>query len=227
LLGLIESLRATIRKLEWKPIGTEWSDYYSANNYSDAAFENKKSIVGKWLAKTGARSVWDLGANAGIFSRVAAGQGMFVISADIDPAAVEVNYRLVKEAKEENLLPLIIDLTNPTPAIGWNNNERDSFLQRGPVGVVLALALVHHLAISNNVPLGKVAEFFAGCAEWLIIEFVPKSDSQVQKLLRSRADIFDNYTPEGFEKAFNQWYVIKEMSSVRDSERNLYLMRKR
>jgi predicted nicotinamide N-methyase len=224
LLALIESLQATVRKLEWKPAGTEWADYYTANNYTDAAFEHKKVLVRDWLSRIEAKTVWDLGANTGVFARVAAETGTYVIASDIDPAAVEVNYRMVKEKKEENLLPLVLDLTNPSPAIGWNTAERDSFLQRGPADVTLALALVHHLAISNNVPLGRVAEFLAECGKWLIIEFVPKSDSQVQKLLRSRLDIFNEYTQSGFEKAFGERYSIVESSGVRDSERWLYLM---
>jgi hypothetical protein len=227
LVALIESLQGTVRKLEWNPAGTEWADYYAANNYTDAAFEHKKVLVGDWLSKIEAKTVWDLGSNTGIFSRVAAETGAYVISSDIDPAAVEVNYRLVKEKKEQNLLPLVLDLTNPSPAIGWNNLERDSFLQRGPVDATLALALVHHLAISNNVPLARVAEFFADCGEWLIVEFVPKSDSQVQKLLRSRLDIFSEYTQGGFEKAFGQLYSIQASSAMRDSQRWLYLMRRK
>jgi ribosomal protein L11 methylase PrmA len=227
LVGLIESLQSTVRKLVWKPLGTEWAGYYAANNYSDVAFEHKKVLVGDWLSRVEAKTVWDLGANSGIFSREAVETGAYVISSDIDPAAVEVNYRLVKEQKEQNLLPLVLDLTNPSPAIGWSNRERDSFLQRGPVDATLALALVHHLAISNNVPLARVAEFFSACGEWLIVEFVPKSDSQVQKLLRSRADIFSEYTQAGFEKAFGQWYTVKESSAVRDSERWLYLMHRK
>jgi hypothetical protein len=227
LLALIESLQATIRKLEWKPSGTEWADYYKANNYSDAAFEHKKVLVGDWLSRIEAKTVWDLGANTGIFSRCAAETGAYVISTDIDPAAVEVNYRLIKERKEQNLLPLVLDLTNPSPAIGWKNRERDSFIQRGPVDVTMALALVHHLAISNNVPLSRVAELFVACGEWLIVEFVPKSDSQVKKLLRSRLDIFNDYSKAGFEEAFSQFYNIIETSAIRDSERWLYLMRRK
>ncbi len=227
LLGLIESLRDTVRKLEWKPAGTEWADYYEANNYTGFAFEHKKVLVGDWLSKIAPKTIWDLGANAGVFSRVAAETGAYVISSDIDPAAVEVNYRQVRESGEQNLLPLVLDLTNPSPGIGWQNRERDSFLQRGPVEAVLALALVHHLAISNNVPLGRVAELFAGCGEWLIVEFVPKSDSQIQKLLRSRVDIFSEYTRAGFESAFGQWYTIQSSSAVRDSERWLYLMKRK
>jgi SAM-dependent methyltransferase len=227
LFGLIESLQTTIRKLEWKPTGTEWADYYRANNYSDTAFEHKKVLVGDWLSRFEAGTVWDLGANTGIFSRIAAETCANVISTDIDPTAVEVNYQLVKEKKEKNLLPLVLDLTNPSPAIGWQNLERESFIQRGPVDVILALALVHHLAISNNVPLPRVAEFFAACGEWLIVEFVPKDDSQVQKLLRNRLDIFSKYTQAGFEESFKIYYSIIESSAVRDSERWLYLMRRK
>jgi hypothetical protein len=227
LLSLIENLRSTIRKLEWKPAGTEWAEYYEANNYTGVAYDHKKELVGDWMSKISPKTVWDLGANTGVFSRVAAGTGANVICCDIDPAAVELNYRQVKENKENNLLPVVLDLTNPSPSIGWLNQERDSFLQRGPADAVLALALVHHMAISNNVPLGKVAEFFAGCGEWLIVEFVPKSDSQVERLLRNREDIFEDYTRSGFESAFGHWFDIQSSCAVRDSERWMYLMKRK
>jgi hypothetical protein len=226
-LGLIENLKATILKLEWKPAGTEWADYYTANNYTDVAFEHKKVLVRDWLSKIQPKTVWDLGANTGIFSRVAVETGAYVVSADIDPAAVEVNYRQVIKGKERKLLPLVLDLTNPSPSIGWQNQERDSFLQRGPADAILALAIVHHLAITNNVPLERVAEFFTTCGEWLIVEFVPKSDSQVQKLLRSREDIFSEYTHAGFVSAFRQWYTIQSSSAVRDSDRWLYFLKRK
>ena len=222
--GLIDSLDSAIRKLEWKPGGTEWGNYYDITNYSDAAFEHKKELVREWSARVKPSLVWDLGANNGVFSRVAGESNAFVVSSDIDPTAVEQNYRQVKRDKAENLLPLLIDLTNPSPSIGWSNEERDSFGGRGPADMVLALALIHHLAISNNVPLLQVADFFASVGKWLVIEFVPKSDSQVQKLLVSREDIFPNYTREGFEAAFQQRFKIVEAINVRESERVLYLM---
>jgi hypothetical protein len=124
----------------------------------------------------------------------------------------------------ENLLPLLLDLTNPSPSIGWANQERESFSARGPVDMVLALALVHHLAISNNVPLPQLADFLSNLGKWLVIEFVPKSDSQTQKLLISREDIFPNYTREGFEAAFNERFKIAQAVNVNESERVLYLM---
>ncbi len=225
LTGLIESLEATVRKLTWKPAGTEWGDYYDNTNYTDSAFEHKRQLVKEWSAEKNPALVWDLGGNTGVFSREAASSGAFTVSFDIDPAAVEQNYRTVKTQKEQNILPLVLDLTNPSPALGWDNAERDSFGARGPADMILALAVIHHLAISNNVPLPHLADFFAVHCKWLVIEFVPKSDSQVQKLLASREDIFPNYTREGFEAAFSERFEIQKREAVRDSERVLYLMK--
>ncbi|MDD2921584.1 MAG: class I SAM-dependent methyltransferase [Anaerolineales bacterium] len=227
LTGLIESLEATIKKLTWKPAGTEWGDYYKNTNYADSAFEHKKQLVKEWTAEKNPNLVWDLGGNTGVFSREAASSGAFTVSFDIDPAAVEQNYRIVKKQKEQNILPLVLDLTNPSPAIGWDNAERDSFGARGPADMALALAVIHHLAISNNVPLTQLAEFFAARCKWLVIEFVPKSDSQVKRLLASREDIFPNYVREGFESAFSERFDIRKAESVRDSERTLYLMERK
>jgi hypothetical protein len=222
--GLIESLISTVKKLSWKPGGTEWGNYYDITNYSDTAFEHKKQLVGEWTRRIAPNQVWDLGANNGVFSRVAVEAGSQVMSFDIDPAAVEQNYRQVKAEQNERLLPLLLDLTNPSPAIGWANRERDSFGAHGPVEMALALAVIHHLAISNNVPLPQLADFFAETAKWLVIEFVPKSDSQVKKLLASREDIFPAYTRQGFEAAFKSRFRIHEAVNVRESERVLYLM---
>ncbi len=223
-LGLLDNLISTVRGLDWKAQGTEWGAYYEGTNYSKDAFEQKRRLVESFLQQVQPQVVWDLGANNGEFSRVASEMGAQTVAFDIDPAAVEQNYRQVVEKKETRLLPLVLDLTNPSPAMGWANDERGSLVERGPADAVLALALIHHLAISNNVPLLQVAEFFARCARWLVIEFVPKSDSQVQRLLASRADIFPNYTREGFEAAFNQVYAIRRVEAIPGSERWLYLM---
>ncbi len=224
LVGLIESLEATVRKLSWKPAGTRWWNYYEITNYSDAAFEHKKQLVTEWIGRVKPNQVWDLGANTGVFSRVAGASGAFTVSFDIDSAAVEQNYLRAKNDKEQNLLPLQLDLTNPSPALGWANRERESFRERGPADILLALAVIHHLAITNNVPLPQLADFFAEMGKWLVIEFVPKSDSQAQKMLAVREDIFTGYTREGFEAAFGERFKIHESVPVNESERQLYLM---
>ena len=96
----------------------------------------------------------------------------------------------------------IVDLFNPSPGLGWNNHERMSLSERGPTDLVMALALIHHLAIGNNVPIAMIVDFFAELTNWLIIEFVPKEDSQTKKLLASRRDIFEDYTLDKFESEF-------------------------
>ncbi len=228
-LGLMDSLESTVRKLTWKPSGTEWGDYYtaSASHYTTTAFEAKRQVVQEYLERIQPRQVWDLGANTGEFSRLAAAQGIPTVAFDIDPAAVELNYRAVVENRERLLLPLLMDFTNPSPGLGWHNHERDSLFERAPVDALLALALIHHLAIANNVPLPQLAEFFRLLGRWLIIEFVPKEDSQVQILLASRQDIFADYHAAGFEAAFGESFTIHEKRSLPDTGRILYLMEAR
>lgn len=227
LLNMLNGLIKTVEKLTWQPKGTEWGEYYSATNYSDESLRLKGEMVGSFIEKAKPAQVWDLGANNGLFSREAAKRGVFTVAGDIDPAAVEKNYLTIKAHGEKHLMPLVMDLTNPSPAIGWANQERDAFNARGPVDMILSLALIHHLAISNNLPLDTIAEYFASIANWAVVEFVPKSDSQVKRLLATRKDIFDNYTEEGFEAAFSQVFKIAGKQKLDGSERTLYLLKKK
>ncbi len=226
LLGVIDSLQSTIKGLEWQPKGTEWAEYYDITNYSSDAFEDKKQQVRSFLQETGGGKIWDLGANTGEFSRVAMDFGS-VVSFDIDPAAVEKNYRQIKSSKEVGILPLVQDLTNPSGGIGWANAERDSLTKRGPVDVVLALALIHHICISNNVPLEFFAEYLRSLGNYTILEFVPKEDSQVKILLNTRKDIFPHYSIEGFETAFGKSFEIVKKQPLEGTLRVLYLLRSR
>jgi len=225
LLGLLDSLRSAVRKLKWQPGGTEWGQYYTFTNYSPQAFERKKELVASLLDQAQPKSVWDLGANTGVFSRLASDRGIFTVAFDVDPAAVERNYLDSVERRESCILPLVLDLTNPSGAVGWASQERMSLAERGPVDTVLALALIHHLAISNNVPLDRVARFLDSICRTLIIEFVPKSDSQVQKLLATREDIFSEYDQAHFESAFGRYFAIDRTHPIEGTERRLYLMR--
>ena len=217
--GIVESLRSGVSKMSWKLTDTEWGDYYSDTNYSEESFTHKKQIIEKQISNIKPNMVWDLGANTGVFSRLASRQGFSTISFDIDPVAVEKNYLECMKNDEKNILPLIMDLTNPSPYLGWENNERMSFMKRGPVDLVMALALIHHLAISNNLPFDRIAQFFQKICKSLIIEFVPKTDSQVQRLLATREDIFDNYNKESFETTFGEYFEIIESVAVKNSFR--------
>jgi hypothetical protein len=140
---------------------------------------------------------------------------------------VERAYLDGRKQNKTNFFPLRLDLTNPSPALGWAHHERESFASRGPADAVMALALVHHLAISNNVPLPAIADFFRRLARCLIIEFVPKQDPQVQRLLQNREDIFENYDQTAFEKAFERHFIVLESHRVGTDGRQLYRMQAR
>lgn len=227
LTGIIDSLKSATKKMKMQPQCTEWSNYYEATNYSSDALNHKKRLVAEFLEKVNPKIVWDLGANTGLFSRIASDRGIQTISFDIDPAAVEKNYLECVEKGETNILPLLLDLTNPSPSIGWENQERMSVLERGRPDTVFALALIHHLVISNNLPFSKIAGFFSKICSSLIIEFVPKSDSQVQRLLSSREDIFPDYTQGVFESKFREYFTIQNSVRITNPKRTLYLMEKK
>ncbi len=225
-LGLVDNLESAVKKLNWRPKGTAWAEYYEDTNYSERALQHKKQLVEGFLDEIGPDTVWDVGANMGLFSRLASDRGIRTISFDIDPAAVERNYLECVEKGEANILPLLLDLTNPSPSIGWENRERMSILERAPADTVLALAFIHHLAISNNLPLQRIAALLGRICHSLIIEFIPKDDSQVQRLLSSREDIFPDYTREVFESTFAEYFTMRGRAGIADTRRTLYLMQK-
>lgn len=225
LRGLLDNLESAVDSLVWRPEGTEWADYEREHNYGERGMEEKRRVVAEMLRATSPGTVWDLGANTGEFSRLAVEAGArTVVSFDVDPAAVERNYLRVKERGERSILPLVMDLANPDPAQGWAHEERESLEERGPADAVLALALIHHLAISNNVPLASVAAFFSRLAPSLVIEFVPKTDPQVERLLVSRLDVFTEYDQSSFEREFGRYYRIVESVPVGQTGRTLYRM---
>lgn len=224
LMGMIDNLESIVRRLRWQKTKTAWADYYAATNYTSTAIEHKQHLVMTLLDRVQPRSVWDLGANTGFFSRIASAKDIPTVAFDVDPGAVAQNYAMCSLRGEKNLLPLVLDLTNPSPALGWQHEERSSFMERGPVDLIMALALIHHLAIGNNVPLARLAQFFSRLGRWLVVEFVPKSDSQVARLLATRRDIFPDYTPEGFEQAFAPFFRVVSVEKVAESERTIYLL---
>lgn len=224
--GLIESLSSGIKKSHLKIKETEWGDYYNDTNYSDDSFNEKKRIVKKFIELSNPKTVWDLGANTGVFSKIASETALNIISFDIDPLAIEKNYISLKQNNIENILPLLIDLANPSGGIGWNTDERKSLIDRSPVDLVLSLALIHHLVISNNVPLDRLSQFFSRLTKNLIIEFIPKEDSQISRLLATRKDIFEDYDKSHFEAEFSKKFKILNSVDIRGTLRTLYLMEK-
>lgn len=229
MLGLVDSLTAVTRKQTWEPPKSAWRDYYAAReSYSGSSLDHKEVIVRDLLAEREARTIWDFGANTGRFSRIAAEvTGADVVAIEMDLSAVELNWRECVESPDTAVLPLLVDLSNPSPSQGWAHAERDSLEARGPADVGLALAVIHHLAIGNNVPLPAVTDWFARLARTLIIEWIPKEDPMVQRLLATREDVFEDYTTEAFEAAAEQDFVIRSRHPVEGSLRTVYVLEAR
>jgi ribosomal protein L11 methylase PrmA len=226
IMAMIDGLRRTVAGCRMREQATEWGDYYADTNYSSEAMAAKQQLVSELVASVAPPGgiVHDLGANTGRFSRVVSESGRYVVAHDIDELAVERHYRANRTASNARVLPLLLDLTNPSPSLGWASSERPSAIDRMAGHTAVALALVHHLAISNNVPLPTLATFFGRLAEHLVVEFVPKEDSQVSRLLATRPDIFPDYHEAGFEAAFSSVFRIDRRCAVPGTSRVLFAM---
>jgi len=227
LRGLMDNLRKGIKGLSLPTDYTTWSDYYDNTILNPEYLEAKKLVVAEFLQSITCGKVLDLGANEGYFSYLAKEHADLVLSTDIDPMAVNKMYSMIKMDGTDNILPLIIDLSNPSPGIGWLGSEREGFLDRLSPDTVMSLALIHHLVIGNNIPLSSVAAFHAQLGEQLIIEFVPKSDPKVEFMLSSREDIFDGYTVEQFEQEMAVFFNTVRTVQIPGTDRSLYLMKRK
>ena len=225
IIGIIDNLESLVKGISISNEKTIWSEYYEETNYTDDSFQQKQSIIRKCLKKIKPSVVLDLGSNTGIFAEIAQEFTEHVIACDNDHGVINKLYNKCKKEKS-SILPLVLDITNPSPNIGWMNNERSGFFKRVNTDVVFALAIIHHISISNNIPFEKIAEFFASITTNLIIEFVPKSDSQIQKMLLTREDIFNKYTQENFEKEMLEYFSIQEIFKIDDSKRIIYYFKR-
>jgi hypothetical protein len=145
---------------------------------------------------------------------------------DADPYCINRLYNKIKATEEKNIQPMVIDLANPTPAIGVNNNERQLFFDRINTDLALALALVHHLAIGRNIPIDMIAQTFRRISKYLVIEFVPKSDDKIRLMLQRKKDIYMNYDEASFIQSFEKYFSVIDKKDIGESGRTLYLMKR-
>lgn len=227
LSNLISSLKSMIQASEWKGKQSVWENYYSEASQRSDYLHQKKTIISQWLGELqGISSAVDLGANDGAFSFLLSQKDIQTISCDFDHTAINNLYKKIVSDKVKNILPLVIDLSHPSPAIGLNNKERSSFIERTKVDLALALALIHHLAIGKNIPFDKIAELLASLSNNLIIEFVPKQDEKIEFMLKQKKDIYADYSEENFINSFSKYFSVLKKQVIASSGRTLYLMRK-
>ncbi|WMI68046.1 class I SAM-dependent methyltransferase [Mangrovimonas sp. YM274] len=227
---IIKSLYEYIKRLKLKE-ASEWGDYYDKTNYTSDAFLQKEKIVNAWVKETEAKTLIDVGGNDGTFVRKIDTELKQALVCDIDNNAVDINYREVKGRKEIYMTPFVQDVLNPSASIGFNNDERFSFkerLQKFSPDITLALAVIHHISLSGNVPFKKSAEFFAAFSNYLIIELPKREDSWVQRLLNAKSEFkghFDFYNQDNFETEFMNYFSLEKKEVIANSHRIMYLLK--
>jgi len=225
LYALIDHLKNLIKGLSIKNTEPGWTDYYDQDILSSEYLDHKKIVIENLLTKIDVKNALDLGANNGYFSEIIAKRNIDIVAADFDAACINNLYKKNKKEDIQNISPIIIDITNPTPPIGWANQERASFIKRANFDLTIALALIHHLCIGKNIPLEKIAQTFSSFGKYLIIEFIPKNDPKVQILLQHRTDNSSEYTIENFESNFITYYDLISKESIANTERLVYLFK--
>ena len=227
---LFGSLRRRLHRLE-PPASPNsvWSGYMEAHSYSDETFQFKQAFVRDALAETQPGSVLDVGANTGHFSALAAEAGARVVAIDTDAACAGALWRRARE-KGWNILPLVVDLARPAGGLGWRNRECPGFLERarGHFDAVLMLAVLHHLLVTERIPLGDILSLAAELTTaWLVIEFVGPEDDMFRRLARGRDDLFAGLNPSVFEAACRERFEIRRATRLAGTVRWMYLLRKK
>lgn len=230
------SLRGSLRKLS--PRGskqTAWTGYMgekSACSYSSEQFAEKEKFVTDCLREFAPKRLLDVGANTGHFSAMAARAGSSVVAIDGDAAVTGGIWRRAREEKLD-ILPLVVNLAQPTPALGWRNRECPSFLDRAcgtmpAFDFVLMLAVIHHMLATERVPLDEILSLAADLTSDLaLIEFVAPGDPMFLRLSRGRDELYAYLTVALFEQTVAERFHTIRKHRVSGAERTLYLLRKR
>jgi hypothetical protein len=220
----VRAIRKLVAGLRWRAGESAWSDYQRTSTYSDEERERKKAFVARSVAAAApARLCFDLGANDGTYSRIAAEHADYVVAADADDLTVDLLFQALAEDGERRILPLVVDLCDPSPSLGWRGRERMGFFERGRPDVVLALALIHHLAITGNVPLAELVDWWHSLGGRLVIEFVDPADPMADRLLANKPPgMHGDYRREVFEGLLESRFDVVEREELPSGTRALY-----
>lgn len=219
----IAKLRRLVERLQWQPRSSYWSEYDAGSEPVRLDGAAKEEIIRGVVAPRRWKFVWDLGCNVGRYSRIAADHVDYVLALDIDHLAVERMFVALQSEGRKNILPLVFNIADPSPGLGWRGVERQPLPARGRPELVFCLALVHHLVLRENLPLAEVIDWLAGLGGTLVIEFVDKADPQAQSLLAHRADQYDDYTAENFERLLTARYDVQARHALPSGTRTLYV----
>ena len=227
-LATVKKLLKLVQGLRSRRADSAWAEYRQTCSYSDDDRATKERFLRSCLADSDVALAWDLGANDGAYSRIVAEDGAYVVALDFDDVTVDSLYRSLRDEKNTRVLPMVMNLLDPSPARGWRNRERAAFTDRGQPDLVLALALVHHLAIAANVPLAQIVDWFRSFDASLVIEFVEAHDPMAERLLGNKpAGLFPDYRIEVFEALLTESFVIEASEQLPGGSRTLYFARPR
>ncbi len=220
--AVVTDLVRLIRDLDWRPRPSTWSRYTDERPYDQDDLDQKRKFVQKAVRDAAPRLVWDLGCNDGTFSRAAAPYAEYVVAMDADHTTVERLYRSLRKAGERKVLPLVVDVADPSPPLGWRGQERRTLTDRGRPDVVLCLALVHHLSITANIPLDEIVSWLHSLQARVVVEFVDRTDPMVQRLLANKAIKHEDYTAARFEDLLARRFAFRQRATLSTGSRWLY-----
>ena len=219
----VRRMRKLVAGLSWKTGDTAWTGYREQNTYTDEDAEQKQAFVREAAAATNPTLVWDMGCNDGAYSRIAAESAGHVVAFDYDHATVEALYRSLRSEQDRRILPLVGNLADPSPGLGWRGLERRPLEQRGKPDMVLALALIHHVSITANVPVAEFLDWVRGLEAAMVIEFPKRDDPMVRRLLSGKREGSNSdYELETFEQELSKRFQISRTEALPSGTRVLY-----
>jgi hypothetical protein len=226
--ALIQGMRNVVSKLSWKAGDTAWTNYRNECTYSDDDAERKAEFVRAAAASTNPGLTWDMGCNDGVYSRIAAEHSDHVVAFDYDEATIEALYRSLRAEDDRRILPLVANLADPSPGLGWRGLERRTLEDRGTPELVLALALIHHVSITANVPIAEFLDWLRELGATLVIEFPKREDPMVRKLLSGKREGSNaDYELQTFERLLEERFEVERTEQLPSGVRLLYLARPR
>jgi hypothetical protein len=220
------SMKRLVSRLRWKAGETAWSGYRQDNTYSDRDDEAKQAFVSSVVAAERPGLTWDMGCNDGAYSRLAAEGSEQVVAFDFDHATIEGLYRSLREEGNSKILPLVANLADPSPGLGWRGLERRTLPERGAPDLMLALALIHHVSISANIPLAEFLDWVRDLGSTLLIEFPKRSDPMVRALLANKQEGANlDYELDNFEVELGRRFRVEQREELPSGDRVLFLAR--